>query len=55
MPVQSDADYCTPGHTLYIPFSVERATNVVDLHVSGDVVELPLTQYDTSCGIEHVL
>jgi len=31
MPMQPDADSCTPGHTLYIYFSAERATNVVDL------------------------
>jgi len=31
MLVQPDADSCTPGHTLYIRFSPERATNVVDL------------------------
>jgi len=31
MPLQPDADSCTPGHTLYIRFSAERAANVVDL------------------------
>jgi len=29
--VQPDADACTPGHTLCIQFSAERAANVVDL------------------------
>ena len=31
MLVQPDADTCTPGHTLCIQFSAERAANVVDL------------------------
>jgi len=31
MLVQSDADTCTPGHTLCIQFSAKRAANVVDL------------------------
>jgi len=31
MLVQPDADTCTPGHTLCIQFSVERAANEVDL------------------------
>jgi len=31
MLVQSDADTCTPGHTLCIQFSAERTANVVDL------------------------
>ena len=31
MLVQSDADTCTPGHTLCIQFSAEWAANVVEL------------------------
>jgi len=58
MLVQPDADTCTPGHTHCIQFSAERTANVVDLErqsVTRDVVELPLTQYDSSCSAEHVL
>jgi len=31
MLVQPDADTCTPGHTLCVQFSAERAANVVDI------------------------
>jgi len=31
MSVEPDADTCTPGHTLCIQFSAERAASVVDL------------------------
>ena len=31
MLVQPHADTCTPGHTLCIRFSAERAANIVDL------------------------
>jgi len=31
MPVQPDADSCTPGHTYYIRLSAELAANVVDV------------------------
>jgi len=55
MLVQPDADTCTTGHTLCIQFSAERAANVVISNVKCDVVELPLTPYDLSCGFEHVL
>ena len=31
MLVQPDADTCTPGRTLSIPYAVEREANVIDL------------------------
>jgi len=55
MLVQPDADTCTPRHTLCIQFSAERAANVIASNVSGNVIKLSLTQYDLSCGVEHVL
>jgi len=51
MLVQPGADTCTPGHTLCIQFSAERAV----VNVSNDLVKLLLTQCDSSGGIEHIL
>ena len=44
MPVQPDADSCTPGHTLYIQFSAEWAANVVDL--DGWLFSITQQEYD---------
>ena len=53
MLAQPDADTCTPGYTFCILYAVEWAANVVDLECRWWCGRT--SQYDSSCGAEHIL